>query len=131
MHHCVALRDFPRLMAVFRAVRRNPNGRFSLKSAILLRDAGKIGKPVIFHERESYFVIESILHRTTRLSIMPPLVGAGCHLRMSPPPSSKSGLSPNRVFGLFFVLSASPDIQIPLEFRVFRKCPRKKFQGEP
>ncbi|WP_217478356.1 hypothetical protein [Pararobbsia alpina] len=25
----------------------------------------------------------------------------------------------------------APDGQIPLEFRVFRKCPRKKFQGEP
>ena len=70
------------------------------------------------------------MHRTTPLLIIASLVGVACHLRMSPPPSSKSGLSPNRAFGLFFACTAHAMINIGLlaSRRRFRaKVPRLKW----
>jgi hypothetical protein len=114
----------------------NLHAGFSTESAILLRDAGEIHLLVIIPERKSEIVILAILHRTTPLFIIGSLGGAACHLRMSPPPSSKSGLSPNRVFGLFFARSPVPKVVSACSrwvnsFRIqgFPQMPAEKVSG--
>jgi hypothetical protein len=61
-------------------------------------------------------------------------------LRMSPPPSSKGGLSPGLVPGLFFILARiwvlfvfpiDSDMKNPLKSSAFRIQARGKEQGEP